>query len=66
MLDLPPPDSRLQQDSVVLCIQTSFQVKTFRELGNHFIGIDATHNVTNYHDYLLFTLIARDYWGHGM
>jgi hypothetical protein len=66
MLDPSPLDSRLQQDSVVMCIQTKFQVEMFQQLGNQFIGIDATHNVTNYHNYLFFTLIAQDHWGHGM
>jgi hypothetical protein len=64
-LDPPPPESRLQPDALVLCIQTSFQLDTFRRLGHGFIGIDATHNVTQYEDLLLFTIIARDHWGHG-
>jgi hypothetical protein len=64
-LDSPPIGSRLQKDTFVLCIQTSFQMDAFRRLGNGFIGIDATHNVTQYQDLLLFTIIARDCWGHG-
>jgi hypothetical protein len=62
----PPPASRLQGDTFILCLQTPFQVEMFRLLGNGgFIGIDATHNVTHFQDVLLFTIIARDRWGHG-
>lgn len=64
-IDLPPPGSTLHQDVFVLCIQTAFQVDAFRRLGGGFIGIDATHNITNYQDLLLFTIVARDRWGHG-
>jgi hypothetical protein len=63
--DQPPPNSQLEQDSFVLCIQAKFQLDAFRRLGNRFIGIDATHNVTAYPGFLLFTIIARDNWGHG-
>lgn len=62
----PPPASRLQEDTFILCVQTPFQMDVFRRLGNGgFIGIDATHNVTHFRDVLLFTIIARDRWGHG-
>ena len=64
-LDLPPPDSSLQQDEFVMCIQTPFQLDAFRRLGDYFIGIDATHNITIYEGLQLFTVIARDRWGHG-
>ena len=63
--DLPPDDSGLQRDAFVLCIQTSFQLDAFQRLGSGFIGIDATHNTTQYQDLLLFTIIARDRWGRG-
>ena len=63
--DHAPIDSRLPDDAFVLCIQTSFQLDTFQHLSNGFIGIDATHNTTQYQDLLLFTIIARDQWGHG-
>jgi len=63
--DRAPINSRLPEDAFVLCIQTSFQLDAFRRLGDGFIGIDATHNVTQYQDLLLFTIIARDHWGHG-
>jgi hypothetical protein len=64
--DRAPINSRLPEDAFVLCIQTDFQLDAFRRLGNGFIGIDATHNVTQYQDLLLFTIVARDRWGHGM
>jgi hypothetical protein len=64
-LDQPPSGSRLQPDVFVLCMQTRFQLEAFQRLGNGFIGIDATHNVTQYQDLLLFTIVARDRWGHG-
>jgi len=55
--------SGLPEDAFVLCIQTSFQLDAFQHLGNGFIGIDATHNITQYYNLLLFTIIARDCWG---
>ena len=64
-LDKPPLDSQLEEDCFVLCIQTKFQLDTFRRIGDRFIGIDATHNVTAYPGFLLFTIVARDNWGHG-
>jgi len=45
----PPPGSNLDTEAFVMCIQTHFQVDTFRCLGDGFIGIDATHNVTQYY-----------------
>jgi hypothetical protein len=60
--DLPSDDSELQ-DAFVLCIQTSFQLNAFQHLGSGFIGIDATHNITQYQDLLLFTIIAQNRWG---
>ena len=59
-LDLPPLDSQLEQDSFVLCIQAKFQLDTFQHLRDRFIGINATHNVTAYLGFLLFTIIACD------
>jgi len=62
----PPPASRLQGDTFILCVQTPFQINAFRHLRvGGFIGIDATYNVTHFWDVLLFTIIARDRWGHG-
>ena len=63
--DCTPIDSRLPEDAFILCIQTSFQLDTFQRLGNGFIGIDVTYNITQYQNLLLFTIIARDHWGHG-
>jgi len=61
----PPSGSKLQGEDFVMCIQTAFQADAFRRLRNGFIGIDATHNITQYPDFLLFTIVARDQWGHG-
>ena len=63
--DRAPIGSGLPEDAFVLCIQTKFQLDAFRRLGNGFIGIDATHNITQYQTLLLFTIIARDRWGQG-
>jgi hypothetical protein len=60
-----PLGSNLDKTSFVLCVQTPFQLDTFQHVGNGFIGIDATHNTTQYPDFLLFTIIVRDRWGHG-
>ena len=63
--DPPPSGSKLQGEGFILCIQTTFQADAFRRLGNGFIGINATHNITQYPDFLLFMIVARDRWGHG-
>ena len=63
-LDPTSQGLELQDQSFVMCIQTRFQQDTFRWLSNFFIRIDATHNVMQYENYLLFTIIARDKWGH--
>lgn len=63
--DPPPPGSGLSQQSFVLCVQTQFQMDRFQALGSDFLSIDATHNTTQYVGLQLFTLIARDSWGHG-
>ena len=60
--DQPPPNTQLEQDTFVLCIQARFQLDAFRRLRNRFIGIDATHNVTAYPGFLLFTIIMWDNW----
>jgi len=62
----PPLSSNLDTEAFVICMQTSFQVDTFWCLGDRFIGIDATHNVTQYPSFLLFTIVVRDQWGHGI
>ena len=64
-LEPSPPGSSLQEDIYVLCIQTPFQLDAFRRLGDGFIGIDGTHNITQYEGMQLFTVIARDCWGRG-
>ena len=53
-------DSRLPEDAFVLCIQTEFQLDTFWCLGNGFIGIDATYNITQYQDlFVMFLGLCR-------
>jgi hypothetical protein len=64
--DPPPEGSLLASDLFILCIQSKFQKEAYKRLGDAFLGIDATHNVTQYKGILLFTLMARDHWGHGM
>jgi len=64
-LDPPPEDSNLAPGVFFLCIQMEFQRDAFQRLGNAFLGVDATHNVTQYEGILLFTMMARDHWGKG-
>jgi hypothetical protein len=65
---ITPPPSGLDLDSeaYLLYMQTPFQLDAFWHLGKGFIRIDATHNVTHYEDFLLFTIVMKDQWGHGM
>jgi hypothetical protein len=64
-LDQPPEGSDLAEDVFFLCIQMNFQQEAFQHLGNAFLGVDATHNCTQYEGILLFTIMARDHWGKG-
>ncbi len=64
--DPSPMGSDLADNLFTLCIQTKFQKGAYERLGNGFLGIDATHNVTQYKGILLFTLMAWDKWGHGV
>lgn len=64
-LDTSPPGLQMHEKDVLLCIQTQYQLDAFRRLGRGFIGIDATHNTTQYEGIMLYTMIARDDWGHG-
>jgi hypothetical protein len=64
-LDRPPDGSNLADDMFFLCIQMNFQRDAFQRLGNAFLGVDATHNCTQYDGILLFTMMARDHWGKG-
>jgi len=41
-------DSRLPEDAFILCIQTNFQLDAYQCLSSGFIGINATHNITQY------------------
>ncbi len=64
-VDQPPPNSQLEKDTFVLCIQARFQLDMFWCLGDRFIRINMMHNVTGYPGFLLFTIVVRDNWGHG-
>jgi hypothetical protein len=64
-LDQPPEDSNLADDIFFLCIQMKFQRDAFRHLGNAFLGVNTTHNCTQYEGILLFTMMAQDHWGKG-
>jgi len=55
-LDRPPEGSNLAEDVFFLCIQMKFQREAFQRLGNAFLGVDATHNCTQYEGILLFTI----------
>ncbi len=63
--DRPPERLDLASNLFILCLQSKFQKEAYRCLGNVFLGIDVTHNMTQYKGILLFTLMARDHWGHG-
>jgi hypothetical protein len=60
----PPSGLNLDIEAFVMCLQTPYQVDAFQHLGDGFIGINVTHNVTQYPGFLLFTIVARDQWGH--
>jgi hypothetical protein len=62
--DLPPLGLRLAPNVFLLIIQIKYQRETLDRLGI-MIGIDTTHNTTQYERVSLFTIIVRDHWGHG-
>ena len=62
--DPPFEDSNLASDVFILCIQSQFQKNVYKHLDNVFLGIDVTHNVTQYKGILLFTLMMWDHWSH--
>jgi len=64
-LDPSSSVSKLQGEDFIMCIQTTFQVDAYWCLRNGFISIDVTHNITQYQDFLLFMIVARDQWEHG-
>ena len=64
-LDHPLSGSGLDLGTFMLYIQSPFQLEAFWCLSNRFIGIDATHNIMQYKEMQLFTIMARDNWGHG-
>ena len=63
-LDQAPLGSGLSEDVFCLILQTQFQSEMFQKLRNALICIDATHNTTCYSGMPLFTIMARDHWGH--
>lgn len=63
--EAPPPGSDLNPDSFVLIIQMPYQHEYWEKYGSNFAGIDGMHNTTYYENMTLFTLLARDRWGHG-
>jgi hypothetical protein len=65
-LDPSPPELPMHEGQLIVCMQTQFQLDTFRRLGSGFIGIDATHNTTQYPDMMLYMIVAWDEWGHGV
>ena len=56
--DPSPEGSDFTSDLFILCLQTRFQKEAYNCLENAFLGIDATHNVTQYKGISLFTLMA--------
>jgi len=65
-LDPSPEGSDLANNLFALYIQTKFQKDVYKHLRNRFLGIDMTHNITQYKGILLFTLMAWDNWDHGI
>ena len=64
--DPPLEGSDLTSNLFILCFQTKFQKEAYNCLRNAFLGIDTTHNFTQYKGILLFTIMVWDHWGHGM
>jgi hypothetical protein len=60
-----PFGSNLDKEAFIMCIQMPFQMDAFQHLSDGFIRIDAMHNITQYAEFLLFTIITRDQWAHG-
>ena len=54
-IDAAPARSGLSPDVFIFCIQTAFQKEQFNLIGSDFLGIDATHNTTQYVGLQLFT-----------
>jgi hypothetical protein len=63
--DPPPEGSGLDQEAIILIIQCPYQQEMFDQLGNTFLGIDATYNTTQYEAVSLFTVLVQDRCGHG-
>jgi hypothetical protein len=63
--DPAPVGSGLASGTFVLMIQTQYQKQSFEKYGPAFTEIDATDNTTHYENTSLFTVMVKDYWGHG-
>nr|GAT55236.1 predicted protein [Mycena chlorophos] len=65
--DALPGGTDLEADSFVLIIHMRYQQQCWYRYGHdQFVGIDATHNMTHYHNVGLYSLVVRDDWGHGV
>jgi len=62
----PPENSGIDANALILVIQTAWQREQWTKYGVHYMGIDGTHNCTQYQATTLFTLIARNDWGRGV
>ena len=47
-IDAVPPESGLSPDTFIFCIQIAFQKDQYNLIGKDFLGIDDTHNTTQY------------------
>jgi hypothetical protein len=64
--DPAPGDSALEAETFFLAFQTEFQREMWKKYGHGRLAcINATHNVTQYSNMQLYTLLARDEHGHG-
>ena len=63
--DPPPPGSGISANAFTLVLQTRWQRKRAIKIGNAVLHIDGTHNVTQYVNMNLYTVLGRDEWGHG-
>ena len=59
------PTDRLQQDDILVCIQTEFQLDMLQKFGNNVICMDATHG-TNQYNFILITVLVLDELGEGI
>lgn len=65
VIEAPPPGSGLPSDLYLVILMTDWQKKVAERRARFIIHIDGTHNVTQYKNLNLFTLLVVDEWGHG-